>query len=261
MKNRIIILLTGIFIVSLSSCLKDLFCVNGDGIVEVEKRRTTSFDKINNSTSFEIVYKKADTTGVSIMAEQNLINHIETNVYGHILKITTSPGTVCLDYTVKPVITVTSPLLKQAEISGSGDFLADTISGDEIILKISGSGDISAEQISCDLSQFTISGSGNIDIANLICPNIDILITGSGNATVRGEGENSHLRITGSGNIYSGSFQVKTASVIISGSGNAYTDVEEYLNGLLSGSGNLYVKGDPEIDETVTGSGRIIKHK
>jgi hypothetical protein len=261
MKNRIIIILTGIFIISLSSCLKDIFCVNGDGIVEIEKRRTTSFDKISNSTSFEIVYKKADTTGVSITAEQNIINHIETNVYDHCLKVNTSPGTRCLDYTIKPVITVASPALKQVEISGSGDFVADTISGDEIVLKITGSGDISAEHISGDVSLFTISGSGNIDISNFICPNTDILITGSGNATVRGEGEESHLRITGSGNIYSGGFQVKTASVIISGSGNAYADIEVYLNGLLSGSGNIYLKGNPEIDQTVTGSGRIIKHK
>lgn len=260
MKNRLIIPLTVICLSILPSCLKDLLCVNGDGIIETEKRRVTSFDKIDNSTSFEVIYKKADTLGISITAEQNILGYIETNVYDNSLEISTSPGSICLDYSEQPVITVTSPLLKMVKLSGSGDLFADTMASQNVTLISSGSGNISVDQLISDESQITVSGSGSINISKIICLNSDILITGSGNVSLSGNGENSHLRITGSGNIYSGNFPVKSSSVIISGSGDAYTNIEQYLNGLISGSGNIYVKGDPEIDQTVSGSGRIIKH-
>ncbi len=142
MKNRIIILTAGLLLLILSSCLKDLFCVNGNGIIEVERRRLTAFDQIENSTSFEVVYKKADTLGTSITAEQNLMEYIETNVHDGTLEIRTKPGSICLDCTEQPIITVSSPNLKGAIISGSGELFADTMAGETVTLKVSGSGDL-----------------------------------------------------------------------------------------------------------------------
>lgn len=261
MKNRLIILLSGVLILNLTSCLRDLLCVNGDGIIEEEVRRVTSFNQINNSTSFEVIYKRADTSGIRIRAEQNIINYIETNVYNDCLEITTSPGSICLDYTEQPVITITSPALDKAVISGSGSFFADSMEGVHVFLKMSGSGDISVDEVLSDNCEINLTGSGNINVKQLISLSSDFQITGSGDITVTGSCDESHLRIPGSGNIYAGNFPVNTSSVIISGSGNAFTDIDDYLNGLISGSGNIYVKGDPEIDQTITGSGRIIKLK
>jgi hypothetical protein len=261
MKTRVIILLTGVCLLSLSSCIKDLLCVNGNGIIKEEKRRVTSFDQLDNSTSITVVYKKADTLGVVVEADQNLLEKIETNVSSKCLEIRTSPGTLCLDYTRSPVITVSSPALWKAVITGSGRFSADKMAGENVILKVTGSGDISVKSVTCDESQLTITGSGNINVTDMKCVNSDILITGSGNTWVEGNCETSNLRITGSGRIFSNNLPVKSAYVNISGSGDAYTNVEEYLNGLISGSGNIYVEGDPQVDEKITGSGRIIKNK
>lgn len=245
----------------MTSCLKSLLCVRGDGIIQVETRRVTSFARIENSTSFNIIYRKADTLGISIRAEQNIMNYIETNVYDNCLEIRTSPGSICLDYTEKPIVTITSPSLNQIINSGSGAFLADTLSVENISLKLSGSGDISVQNATGNSIEIILSGSGNIKIEEAVCSISDFLISGSGNAYISGDCENGHLKITGSGNIYSYDFITNSTSIIISGSGDIYTTVEDYLNGLISGSGNIYVRGDPKIDQTVTGSGRIIKTK
>jgi len=261
MKNRIIFLTAGLLLLILTSCVKDLFCVNGNGIIEVERRRLTSFDQIQNSTSFEVVYKKADTLGASIRAEQNIIEYIETHVHDGFLEIRTKPGSICLDCTEQPLITISSPNLKGATISGSGELSADTMAGETVTLKISGSGDLSVHQAICDDSQLTVSGSGSIAISELFCVNSDIQISGSGKITLNGDCETEHLRISGSGNIHAFNFTVQSANITISGSGDAYTNIETYLNGHISGSGNIHVIGDPNFDQIITGSGRIIKHK
>jgi hypothetical protein len=235
--------------------------VRGDGIIETETRRVTQFDQIENSTSFDVVYQRADTLGISITAEQNILGYIETNVYDNCLEIRTSPGSICLDYNEKPVLTITSPSLKKIINSGSGTFLAGNLSGGAVTLKSSGSGDISVLNITVNNIEIVLSGSGDIEIEKASCSGSDFLISGSGNIDISGDCENSHIKITGSGNVHSSDFITDSASIIISGSGNAYTTVEEYLNGLISGSGSIYVRGNPKIDQTVTGSGRIIKTK
>lgn len=245
----------------MTSCLKSIFCVRGDGIMETETRRITSFDEIENSTSFDIIYRKADTLGIIINAEQNIMDYIETNVYDNCLEITISPATICLDYTERPLITVSSPSLEKVYNSGSGAFIGDELSGETVTAKASGSGDITIEMVNGANIEIKISGSGNIELKTAVCSNYDCLITGSGDATVNGVCENAHLKITGSGNIYAGDFITSTASVIISGSGNVFTTVKDYLNGLISGSGNIFIRGYPEIDQTITGSGRIINYK
>jgi hypothetical protein len=261
MKTRIICLIAGICLITCNSCLKGILCVEGDRTPVQETRRVSSFDQLENSTSFEVIYKQADTFGIRISAEQNIMNYIETNVYDNCLEIKTSPASICLDYHEQPVVMVSSPSLKKAVNSGSGSFIADRMTGETVTIKNSGSGDMSAEVVEGDNFESKLSGSGDIDVRSLICLNSDISISGSGNTSVAGDCETAHLKISGSGRIYGSDLATRTSSVIISGSGSAYTNVEDYLNGLISGSGNIYVKGDPEIDQTISGSGRIIKIK
>lgn len=262
MKNRNNLLLT--LIISslvLSSCLKSLLCVRGDGIIEEETRRVTSFTSIENSSSFDVIYKRSDTLGIRIIAEQNIMNYIETNVYNGTLEITTSPGSICIDYNERPLIQVSSPVLSGIYNTGSGTFVSDLLSGDKIVVRVSGSGDVSADLVTAGDLEVKVSGSGDMKLKDLNCLSSDIFISGSGDFSAGGGCENAHLKITGSGNIYCSDLITGVTSAIISGSGNIFITVSEYLNGLLSGSGSVFVKGDPEIDQTTTGSGRIIKHK
>ncbi len=262
MKSKLLFTVIILFLVpAFTSCLKDLLCVKGDGIMETETRRVTSFDQIENSTSFDVIYRKADTLGIAITAEQNILDYIETNVYDNTLEIRTSPGSICLDYNHKPVLTITSPSLKKIINSGSGTFLADNLTGDAITMKLSGSGDISVQQMTGNSIDIILSGSGDIKVDQASFSGSDFLLSGSGDADISGDCETAHFKVTGSGNLHSSDFVTTTASIILSGSGNIYTNVTGYLNGLISGSGNIYVKGDPRIDQTVTGSGRIINTK
>ena len=262
MKNIYLIILLGMLLVLPTSCLRDLLCVKGDGNIETVIRTPEMFHQLENSTSFDVIYKKADTTGIMIRTDQNLIDYIVTDTYNNSLEIKIRPGNICLDYSERPVIIVTSPGLNKAINAGSGSFFADEMSGETVTIKMSGSGDISVDHLtsSHDLTVL-LSGSGNINLDQTVCLDSDVFLSGSGSITIKGECDNSYIKIMGSGNIYAGNYITNSGSVIISGSGNAFTYIENYLNAVISGSGNIYVRGDPVIDETISGSGRIIKYK
>ena len=66
---------------------------------------------------------------ITVRAESNIINHIVTFTENDRLEIRTDPRNACFDYRHKPVITITSPELSTMELTGSGDFSADTLSG------------------------------------------------------------------------------------------------------------------------------------
>jgi hypothetical protein len=260
MKRKLFFVLSGFVMTLFTSCLDNILCIKGDGVIETERRRTAIFNRIEISTSFEIVYTKKDTAGISINADQNIIDYIVTETAGTTLEIKTSPRDVCFSYSQTPVITISSPDLNTVLISGSGSFLADEMEGDAVTVKLSGSGDINTEHIDCNELTVLLSGSGSITLNDIHCLNSDALISGSGNIYLSGVCENNHIKISGSGNLHTENFITGSASVIISGSGNAFTNIEEKLTGIISGSGNIYVKGDPVIEVTVSGSGRVIKN-
>lgn len=245
-------------IVSLTACFKDLLFINGNGIIKTESHRTGLFYHLENSTSIDVIYKVADTSGITIKADENLLEYIETETYDNTLEIKCRPGYSNFNFTERPLITISSPRLDKAVILGSGAFFADEMSGDEVTLKLTGSGDISAQKVLCRDFTVKITGSGNINISDLETESSDVFLTGSGNFTSRGRCTTGTLKITGSGEIKAENFDVGSASVIISGSGNAYTSIKDNLNAMISGSGNIYLKGDPEIIKTISGSGRII---
>jgi hypothetical protein len=255
-----ILLIVSFLSVTATSCIDNFNCIDGNGIPETQLRSISDFNHIVNSTAVDVIYKKADSVSISVMAESNLLGYIVTETVNDRLEIRTEPRTECLDYRIQPVITVTSPELKTIELSGSGALIADTMSGNPNTIELSGSGDIFIGSISSHDLSVTIYGSGDIDITRGLCKEADILITGSGDLDIKGSSDNGKLRITGSGDINSGQFMLLTANETVSGSGNIFTWVENGLTATISGSGNIYLKGNPTLNQTITGSGKIIKY-
>lgn len=261
MKNKFIILISGAMLVFLTSCIEDFIVIRGNGISATETHRSASFYKLENSTSIDVIYKTADTTGITIRADENLIDNIITETYDNTLEIKFTSDDHHLDFKVKPLITITSPRLEKVIITGSGAFLADRMTGVDVTLKVSGSGDISTDKVSAKNLSVLITGSGNINIQECLTDLSDIFLTGSGNLNTSGQSTENSIKITGSGTIYGENYLLDSASIIISGSGNIFTNIDQKLNAIISGSGNIYLKGNPTISKTISGSGRIINYK
>lgn len=243
-----------------TSCLESITCIDGNGKITTESRNITEISEIINTTSVDVVYIKADSVSVNITAESNLMEHIVTSNSGGRLEIRTDPRNTCFNYTAKPLITITSPSLATAELTGSGSLQADSITGPMAEIRSTGSGNMHIGSVRSDDLTVTITGSGDADVSSVTCIESDLTLTGSGNLDISGRTGKSVMRITGSGDAKAIDFTITSATETITGSGNIYTTVVNSLNAVISGSGNIYLRGNPSINESISGSGRIIKY-
>ena len=261
MKRKEIIITVIVILLSTSACLQGLLCVSGNGEMSEEYRTPGSFTGIANSTSIDVIFRKADTSGILIEAEENLLYYIITEINGNTLTIRIRERTACLNFTSKPLITITGPGITEAVSTGSGNMFIQELSGNDAGIILSGSGDINIETLVSQDLAITLSGSGNINCNETSSTYTNIEITGSGNVTLNGNCDSVDIMVTGSGNIYAAGYIISSAEVTITGSGNVYTNISNLLTALISGSGNIYVRGNPEIHQNITGSGRIIFYK
>jgi hypothetical protein len=257
MKKAIII--SGILLIVTTSCIKNIICINGNGDLQTAERIAAGFNQAVNTTSVNVVYRRADSTSITITAESNLIPHILTVVNSGRLEIRTDPRNACFDARQTPLVTITSPELNFMELTGSGNFQADTLSGSSVEVRSSASGEISVDIITCEDLDIHLTGSGDIEIINATCREAILSATGSGDLTISGSGETLDVQTTGSGSMEALGFMFTSVKARVTGSGNIHTHALNSLNAVITGSGNIYVRGNPVINQTITGSGKIIK--
>lgn len=258
--KRLLIIVFG-FGVTLTSCLPFLNCVTGNGRLVNERRSPATFDYIVNATAIDVIFTTADTFGIMIEAEENIIPYIVTEVSGNTLEIRHRQGVSCINHTRSPLIRVSAPVFEGVILSGSGDVSGDIIDCSDAVVRISGSGNIILNQIDAESVQLRLSGSGDLTVREMNCTDAEIIISGSGDAAITGAAANGIFTLTGSGDSYSRDFIVTRVSATLSGSGNLHTHVITQLNAILSGSGNIYLRGNPSVYATITGSGKIIENK
>lgn len=257
---KILLMVLSVIAVVLTSCIKNIVCIDGNGQYITEEREASEISKIVNTTPIDVVYRKADSVSVTISAESNYMRHIVTQFSGEKLEIRTDPENTCFDYRVRPVILITSPLVDAIDLTGSGSMEADTLSGTYVTVRNTGSGDLVAEYAGAGNIEVVVTGSGDATVEMAECNEADLTVTGSGRLEMAGEAGSAVMRITGSGDIRSLDLVVNTANESITGSGDIYTHVLDDLTAVISGSGNIYLRGNPAVNQTITGSGRVISY-
>jgi hypothetical protein len=231
---------TGIFlsvmlgIAVFSSCHK----ITGKGDIVSENRIVTAYTGINLSIEGDVYYTPDSIYSLEIIAQQNVIDAIETFVESGRLIIKLKDHTILGKH--DPIqININAPHVSAFDLSGSAAFhLFPVIQENQVSLGISGSGNIDAATIHSDDLQVNISGSGNV-----------VVTDGSTNF--------EHLNISGSGNIDLVNVVADTVYATISGSGDIRVTVIKYLDGTISGSGNIRYLGNPIINAHISGSGTI----
>jgi hypothetical protein len=244
---------------TLAACSMFVDCIDGNGDVETESRDAVPFTAIANETSFNVNYIQDDEYSVTVEAESNILPYIETDITSGSLELRTIRGTHCLNYTRRPVITVTAPHISELVSAGSGDFFSGPLSGTDVRIVNSGSGDITAGTISGTEVSIVMTGSGNVLTDDIASTSMKATLSGSGDLTVSGgQAATSRYVVSGSGTAFTRYFASDNATVTMTGSGSVYATVYDHLSAVISGSGNIYLLGDPDITLTRTGSGRII---
>ena len=235
-------------------------------VVALAKNQSGSirtFDSLNGisllgSGNVEIIH--GNKNEVSIHAPNDLIPYLLTEVENGTLKIgKRKKGWKkfrFLNEEIRYKITVKD--IDHLKISGSGDIIADKLSGNACRVAISGSGEIDVNKIDTGKLNINLSGSGDIEIENIRAKNIDVGISGSGDIEIEGKTDELELSISGSGDFDSPGLRSKSAVVNIYGSGDANFGCSDKLEAHLTGSGDVVCLGNPSVRSHSTGSGSVV---
>ncbi|MGB5078959.1 MAG: head GIN domain-containing protein [Sphingorhabdus sp.] len=134
-------------------------------------------------------------------------------------------------------ITVTAPTLAKASLAGSGDFSADKMTGDKVVVEI--------------------AGSGNLTVTDLVAKEVESNIAGSGDVKLAGKVDKADYDVAGSGSIDAAKLASTNADVSIAGSGNVSLTATGKVDAEIAGSGEITVAGGAKCSSSTIGSGRI----
>jgi hypothetical protein len=214
--------------------------IEGNGVLTEESRDVGNFNEIELAGIGSVYVEFGDETSLVIEAEENLMDYIETRIFGQKLVIRLED-----DYSYDPTEDINFYLtvveLEGVSISGLGNMSLPEIETDRFEIGISGAGDVTIDALYADRLYADLSGLGDVDILG-------------------GEVEIQDVNISGSGTYSSKDMACREADVSVSGLGSATVTVSEYLDASISGAGDIDYYGSPEVDMNITGLGSLHAH-
>jgi hypothetical protein len=134
-------------------------------------------------------------------------------------------------------VSVTTPTLTAARLSGSGQMRIGSLQTDLLSLEQSGSGVIEAPEIAVARLQVSSSGAGRIVAA--------------------GTADEADIRLVGSGEAALGTLTVQRALISMAGAGSLTINATETVRGSTAGSGSVAVTGGAQCAISSVGTGDV----
>jgi len=232
MRIKHLIFLIGTFII-LTSCFNS---IDGNGKVVTEKRKTESFNAIDVAGAYEIILVQGKKEALEIVADENLLEYIDTKVKNNTLFIS-NKETIRNSKSLKLYITVVD--LDNIDASGAVDISNKNIlKSNNLEIDVSGAADIN---LVVDIKDFEIN------------------LSGASETTLKGSSANFDIDISGAGELNALELETKDAKIELSGAASASIFVTESLDVDISGAGSVKYKGDPILKQEVSGAGSIKK--
>lgn len=198
---------------------------------------TGAFTKLEALGPDNIIFVTGDSFSIKAQGNDEAMARIRYKVKDDTIMIGREKGKFWGKDSKAVVITVTAPTLAEASLVGSGNFNADKMSGEKIVLKIAGSGNLTVGEIDGKQVEGKIAGSGDVKLA--------------------GKVERAEYEVAGSGSIDAFKLASTNADVSIAGSGDIRLTATGKVDASIAGSGNVSVAGGAKCTSSTIGSGRI----
>mgnify|MGYP003556854739 CR=1 FL=1 len=108
---------------------------------------TAAFTKLESSGPDNIVFVTGDSFSIKAEGDADAIAKLRYKIEDGAIMIGREKGKYWGKDSKGVTITVTAPALAEASLAGSGDFTADKMTGDKMVLEIAGSGSVSVADV------------------------------------------------------------------------------------------------------------------
>ncbi len=226
-----------VFTQFISSCtVANTFGIKGSGTKASEKREIGSFRGLDVSGGFEVVLTQGTVESLVIEADDNLMQHIITEVRGGELNIYTRDN---VSARTPMVAYLTFVNLEDIDISGAVSVKAkDKLTFNRLSIDGSGASELEFEA----------------DIRNLTAG-----FSGASTVKLRGNTQNMEIECSGASKLYLADMQVSTASLELSGASYGEVWVIERLDVESSGASDVRYKGNPQLTIDTSGASSVKK--
>jgi hypothetical protein len=210
--------------------------VRGSGVVVTEKREVSDFDSVALSGVGRVIITQGDEESLSIETDDNLMQHIESNVRNGTLELGLARNTIPVP-SQSIIFRVSVDDLTGVTSSGAGSFEIKTLDAERLNVTLSGAGDVGIDSLNATDLAVKISGAGNVDVA--------------------GQVGTQEVNMSGLGNYNAPDLETQAASVRISGAGGAVIWAQDTLDVEISGTGNVEYYGSPSVTQDISGAGKV----
>jgi hypothetical protein len=191
-------------------------------------RPLENFARIDSSVPFDVVWQAGPHARLHAEGDPELLEHLQIENSGGVLKLSNRKSFVFLDFSQRKLkISVTSPTLSEARLTGSGDLKVQGVRGGEFSVALKGSGDVVLTDVQAGM--------------------LNAELTGSGDLTAVGSVDGLSARLKGSGDIRFGDLKAKVAGANLAGSGDLKLWASEKVILRCKGSGDIQVGGAPRV--------------
>ena len=213
--------------------------ISGNGNVVQQDRPVESFSEIEIGGVLNVYLEQGDTESLTVEADENLMDIIETENRGNTLVVRLKKG-VELKKAKQKDVYITLRNLDKLTIGGVVHVESTTpIEADQLDLEIGG---VSQTDLELRCEQLTAS-------ADMV-----------GGLTLRGEVHEATIKHGGVGSLKAFDLKVDNLTIANSGVGSAEVQAQDEISITSSGVGSVRYKGDPEVKELNTsGIGKVKK--
>lgn len=233
--------------------------ISGNGNIQSQNRDVSGYDKIEISGGIDLVLKQGDTEGIVLKGDENLLEHIITEVKDGKLKIYHKKSFKNFD-DVTAYVSVKQ--LNELSAAGGVNVSAQSpITANDFEYSLSGgvnmkielnvvnltgaqSGGVDVElKTSAKNISMNASGGCDVDLEPINADELNVVASGGVDFTVSGAVTNLKLETSGGCDVNADNLLVKNAKLELSGSCDAKVNVEEKINIDASGGCDVYLKG------------------
>lgn len=211
-------LLAGLFILAGATAMAQ--STKGNKNVIKEERTVGSFTHIEVGGAFNVFLTQNDKTSLLIEADENLMEHITTEVSSGVLEI----GSRNIRNATRLNIYVSTPTIESLEISGAATIKSEN--------------QLQSDDFSIDASG---ASRGNLDIS---ATSIQIEASGASQLKLSGNAENQRINASGASEVDAANLQTKITTAEASGASNVTVNASERVERETSGAGSIKVIGD-----------------
>lgn len=166
--------------------------IKGSGNVKTETRDLKDFDSLDVGGVFEVVATAGNSYSVEVEADDNLLEHINTEVDGSVLRISLDRRVS----TSSPMrIRISAPNIESLEASGASNVKLSNVTGDQFRLESSGASKVNIAGAVKEL-RVRMSGASRVAADGLTTVDANIEASGASNLVVNASNE---LRVIASG--------------------------------------------------------------